>query len=231
MTDSIQITARDDKPSWTKTRSGLTLSVRMGRFALPYHHDEFRARFSERDIRFVINDASGRVVAKGTFEEWRQDSTDQTGIDGFRFALENISNEWAKLSEVIFYNWTGEDEMAEIPFDHGSVLVFERLEIKAASAAESNVAWSLINEIIARRTTGRGTACLMILKAFPLEYEGNKKVEGFERSRGALQRLYRKRLSVQALPDEYHEWMWRRFSPDVPAPALTKREDPAIGAF
>src|SRR5262249_49651842 len=118
MTDSIQITARDDKPSWTKTRGGLTLSVRMGRFALPYHHDEFRARFSERDIRFVINDASGRVVAKGTFEEWRQDSTDPTGIDGFRFALENISNEWAKLSDVIFYNWSGEDEIAAIPFDH-----------------------------------------------------------------------------------------------------------------
>ena len=57
---------------------------------------------------------------------------------------------------------------------------------------------------------------LMILKAFPLEYEGSKagNEKQLERRQRAMRRHYQSLLSVAPLSSDF-DWMWRSYDEDV----------------
>lgn len=63
-----------------------------------------------------------------------------------------------------------DDEDVGNPFAHGNVIEFNRVRIEAASAAESDTVWKLINGLIARsfpkRRRKTQTSAIM-LKTFP----------------------------------------------------------------
>jgi hypothetical protein len=52
------------------------------------------------------------------------------------------------------------------------VVHFERLRIAAKNAAQSAGVWALIGRLIKREFSGRNRASIIVLKAYPLEYEG-----------------------------------------------------------
>ena len=85
-------------------------------------------------------------------------------------------------------------------FRGSAPIVFDRLRIEAASAAQSNAVWHLINRLIAHRFDGEPIR----LKPFPLEYAGHRlDNETFERRRAALTRLYAARLGAVPFDDEW----------------------------
>jgi hypothetical protein len=233
-------------PTWTKARAGLRIRVWEGRFPPHPRRPEdwyIDALYTSRNIVFTITDKQDRVVAAGLFEEWRQNyPPEEAGdvglicVDQFRVVAENDSRAAAEMSEVVFRMWGGNDTGDENLFNYGNLLSFDRLRIQAATMAESITAWSLIEDLIVRLTKGRERACLMILKAFPLEFESKRPQElnarkeydrRLQARQEAMCRLYRARLKVEPLPGRFRKWMWRALTDRPPPPKLTRRKDPA----
>ena len=102
--------------------------------------------------------------------------------------------------------WGGKNEktwsLEQAPFCYGDLCVFERLAIDAKTASHSHATWMIINSLLQRLC--RRDMAAIVLKAFPLEYEGNATKENhaaFERRRRALVRLYRWGLGFKPVPD------------------------------
>ena len=77
--------------------------------------------------------------------------------------------------------------------------------------------------LIRRRYEGRFS--VLVLKAFPLEYEdavreGSPFERGFASRRRAVQRLFARVLRVHPLPGDYgaEGWMWRPLRDGAPRP-------------
>lgn len=231
----------EERPSWTKSRAGLRLSVWKERYdALPRKPEDWSiySLYSTREIFFTIiaEQDDDPFVAAGHFEEWRQNfppegsDVDWPCVDYFRVVAEALSREAADMSEIVFRMWGGADEYSsENFFNYGNLLIFERLRINAASKAQSVAAWLLIGDLIKRLAMGsRHRAALMILKAFPLEFEnGDPDTSKAKARQRAMQRLYRARLGAEALPGRhYREWMWCALRYGPKPPKFTRRKDP-----
>jgi hypothetical protein len=71
--------------------------------------------------------------------------------------------------------WGGKNEktwwLEQAPFCYGDLCVFERLAIDAKTASHSHATWIIINSPLQRLC--RRDMAAIVLKAFPLEYEGN----------------------------------------------------------
>ncbi|WP_234053640.1 MULTISPECIES: hypothetical protein [unclassified Xanthobacter] len=109
----------------------------------------------------------------------------------------------------------GELKWMSPPWDYGSVVHLHSI-VRAPGARP--IAWKGLLDDFVRKLAGDATS-MQILKAFPLEYEGDAnriKAEAarFERRRSALMRLY-ERMGFRACPeawsgaDEDVGWMWR----------------------
>jgi len=110
---------------------------------------------------------------------------------------------------------------------YGNVILFDRLEISNATKAQSDAIWVLIGRFVKRELPPRRRACIMLLKAFPLEYRGKVTAENaaaFARRQNALMRLFERRLSMQALMGGENGWMWRNFN--YPTPPRKRRSRP-----
>lgn len=197
--------------------------------------------YSFRDIFFAI-DRADTIVCTGTLIEWRANycpdddvdlpCVDIPCIDYFRIIAEALSHHATEISEVVWRMWGSSEPYQLSFFEAGNLLIFDRLRINASSPAESAAIWELIVRLIRRRKNAQ----LLLLKAFPLEFEklGPDDFIGGEREhdhklqvrKSAMQRLYRSRLGVQALPGKYHDWMWRALGDYVPKPKLVRRKDP-----
>jgi hypothetical protein len=134
-------------------------------------------------------------------------------------ACDTVSQAAYDTAVAVFSSFSrAEEETGETPFHYGTVVVFERLRIESAGAQESDAVWTLIGEIARRfRRNGRSRAAFIILKAFPLEYEGtvnDTNRPAFARRQRALMRLYVRRLGMKTLPGRVGKdgWQWLRMN-------------------
>jgi len=113
----------------------------------------------------------------------------------------------AELAEMLLGSWKEID--VEI-WEFGTVLEFRSAWIDPVGCPAQR--WAHAAEaIIAREFDDH---VLLVLKTFPLEYEGADGVDaqGLKRRQKAMARHYSSLLSVDPIPGDT-EWMWRSNSP------------------
>ena len=193
---------RSDKPSWSKISGPFQMTVWRRRYftldSEEYHY---------RTIHFQISVERDNIAA-GHFVEWRGPSS--SDMECFYQAADIVSNEDYEFAEAVLSSW---DRIPPL-FDFGTLVRFERLAIRPTIL--SSLVWKMIATMIHREFGRRGSA--MLLKAFPLEYEGalgqsasSSLRQKFEKRRRAMERHYGRVLKVQLLPGAAGKsgWMWR----------------------
>jgi hypothetical protein len=193
---------RLSKPTWSTTAAGLVVEVKRNRFV-----KEVRDSFAHRSIFFRVWEGD-RAAAAGRFIEWMGPAISL--VEEYVDAADMLSQEEYDASRIVGSYWS--DGLS--PFDYGTVVRFERLAISRKS--KSSEVWCLVAQVITREFSRRGS--LLLLKAFPLEFE-NRFTEAspaaarskFDARRRAMQRHYSHRLGVRSLPGEFGDdgWMWR----------------------
>lgn len=205
------------KPNWTSERNGLIGRAWIGRFRRIV---DSQHNFQHRHIHFLV-ERQGRRVAAGTLTMWR-------GVydgDGGGWNLEDFVNlgdinsqSEYETATAIARLWGTDDEQnwwTDVPFCYGYVCNFDRLVIEAKASTEVEAAWQIIGALLQRMRRG---VAVMVLKAFPLEYEGNVTPENrqaFERRQRALIRLYQRRIRFEPMPHNElakEGWMMRLFN-------------------
>lgn len=155
--------------------------------------------FVKRKVFFSIEHCQGRVAA-GALKIWRgvQHEDVYFALDTFVEHCDRWSNSEYNTALAVAMIWGGKNEETwsweQAPFCYGDLCVFERFAIDAKTASHSQATWMIINGLLRRLC--RGDMAAIVLKAFPLEYEGNATTENraaFEQRRRALVRLYRRR--------------------------------------
>ncbi|MGI6854371.1 hypothetical protein [Mesorhizobium sp. 1B3] len=181
--------------------------------------------FSKRNLELRLY-KSGETCAVAEFVEWR--SGGASLLDEFVDEADMDSQADYDMAIVMHGSW----RWHEAPFDYGTVVRFERLAIDTRRDA-GRLAWALIQAAITREFGRRGA--LMLLKAFPLEYEGEvtpHRRPFFERRVRAMLRLYSRTLSAKPLPNEWGAdgWMWRplRYCPPPVSPKPKRRARPKL---
>ena len=208
--------AGPNKASWSKSAGGLRLDVWRHRYWREKKED-----FGHRSVDFRIA-ANDNPLAAGRFIEWSAPPV--SFLDDFLLAADGQSQADYDTADILIDAWGDED----LPFNYGTVVRFERLAIKSTSRSPD--VWSLISELIGREFARRGS--LLMLKAFPLEYEGRASADSpaairkrFRRRCIAMRRYYAHRLGMSAVPGPYGEegWMWRALK-FCPEPSIEKRK-------
>jgi hypothetical protein len=204
--NEIASTTFRGKPTWTNQTADLLLQVWRRR----YLKEQI---YSHRQIEFAVND-DDTVLSAGHFVEWR--GPPLTTLDEFFEEADYLSTPDAQMAKVLLENW---DEADIPPFDFGTVVRFERLTIKATR--HSGYIWQLIRSIMEKEFANRGA--LLLLKPFPLEYEGcvtESNRGAFMFRVAALQRLYAHRIDMMPVPVDKEGWMWRplRYCPEPRRP-------------
>lgn len=139
------------------------------------------------------------TVAVAKFVEWC--GSPEALIEEFVDEADAQSQADYDMAEAVRRSWA----WYEPPFDYGTVVRCDRLVIDTRKDSE-RLAWECINRSVAREFEKRGAA--MMLKAFPLEYEGevtNVRKAAFGKRQVAMMRLYNFRLGVHALPNKWGE--------------------------
>lgn len=147
-------------------------------------------------------------MAAGSLKIWRGIYKDDIsfGLDTFvERGNRNSLNEY-NTARAIAKLWGGKSDktlwLEQAPFCFGDLCVFERLAIDAKTASHSRATWLIINSLLQHLC--RRDMAAIVLKAFPLEYEGDATKENgatFERRRSALVRLYKRRLGFEPASD------------------------------
>lgn len=190
------------KPTWTATAAGLVVEVKRNRFAR-----EVPESFGYRSIYFRVWE-DDRAAATGRFVEWIGPAISL--IEEYVDAADMLSQEEYDASRIVSSCW--DDSFS--PFDYGTVVRFERLAISLCT--RSSEVWTLIAQVITREFSRRGS--LLLLKAFPLEFENRLTAatpaatrSRFDARLRAMQRHYSRRLGVRSLPGQFGNegWMWR----------------------
>ncbi|MFB9265375.1 hypothetical protein ACFFWD_19825 [Bradyrhizobium erythrophlei] len=219
-----EIVPHQRKPNWTAERNGLIGHAWINRFCRlvdAYYN------FQHRHVFFVIERDSRRIAA-GTLTVWRGVYDDDGGgwdLEGFVHRGDMNSQTEYETAVAVARVWGTDDERnwwTDEPFCYGDVCSFDRLVIDANAWADVEAAWQIIDALLKRI---RRSMAVMVLKAFPLEYEGKVTAENrpaFERRQRALVRLYRRRIGFEPVPHKSladEGWMMRLFNggawPDV----------------
>lgn len=181
-------------------------------FGGPYTVECYRHRFwaleagylfRNRDIEWRITGPFG-ICAAAKFVEWK--ASPETEINDFVEEADGLSQADYDMALSVRQSW----DWPIYPFDYGTLVRFERLAIDTIKDPQ-RLAWPYIVRALDREFTKR--AALMLLKAFPLEYESqvtDDNREAFERRLAAMARLYRHRLGALPLPNRWGDkgWMW-----------------------
>jgi hypothetical protein len=185
------------KPTWSIADNGMRLGYWRNRWSEVWEAEDFRRR-----SHYFTVAAGDHIAATGKFEEWDNSPEYVGSLVRFVQAADIHSQEAYDVANALFASFCRVETKTGLwPMCYGSIVSFERLRIEKASAQQSGTIWALINRIIARMR--RNGVAGMILKAFPLEYEGEvteQNREAFERRQRALMRHYVCRLSVRTLP-------------------------------
>jgi len=211
-----------NKPTWSECSEGLRLNVWRAPFYISPDAAGCEKEFQSRDIHFVIKNRND-LIASGLFEEWRFNSPDRYGLpdlESFLFAADVKSHSSMKMAEAVCAAWP-EHLCDETPLHYGTVVLFDRVRIQATSAAQSAAVWALIHMLMEREFRAHKRASIIVLKAFPLEYEGNITAANqlaFQRRQRAMIRHYRHRLNARPLGRKLGKdgWMWIEINCPLP---------------
>lgn len=131
-----------------------------------------------------------------------------------------------ECAELIRASWSEESS----PLDYGNIAMMHRLIIKRPNPD----IWPAIRTGIERQFSKRGA--LLILKAFPLEWEGQGKPgrplsddPKFTKRLRAMRRHYGNTLGVIPMDEgDGHQWMWKplRYCPEPDLVSLPARRVP-----
>ncbi|MCK8780852.1 hypothetical protein M0654_12740 [Rhizobium sp. NTR19] len=146
----------------------------------------------------------GKPDAEAVFFEW--DATGFTDATEFLDAADSHSHEDYEMAAAVGECWSE----WEHPLDYGSIVVFHRLVVPSPMPSF----WETMRSAIKREFSRR--AAMMVLKAFPLEWENRFQdplapgQDAFERRMKAMAKHYRRNLGVSPLPvsTSLGEWFW-----------------------
>jgi hypothetical protein len=207
------------RKAWTIGHGAVSVTGWRSEFGGDHRH------FKRRQVVFIVSDAD-RTVARATFAEWK--STDWlVEWDDFLVAADESSSIDAECADVLSRYWGDEDEW---PFEYGNVVIFDRLSIPKPHPD----IWPAVDVAIKRQFMRN--ASLMVLKAFPLEWEGQGGTENdpvFHRRLEAMKRLYARQLGVTIFQGEADkDWMWKalRHCPE-PRNEPVEQIDAALSLF
>src|SRR6266699_4198786 len=196
------------RPNWTAPQGELTGYAWIGRFSkLADDPETADCGFVKRSVVFAVEHKERRIAAGG-LKIWRgvYDDDISFGLDTFVERADLDSQNEYNIACAVATLWGGKSEetwwFEQSPFCFGDLCVFERLVIDAKTASHSQATWTIVNSLL-QRVCRRDVAAI-ILKAFPLEYEGNTTKENeaaFERRQRALVRLYQRRLGFELVSD------------------------------
>jgi hypothetical protein len=196
------------KANWTASQGELTGHAWIERFSkLADDPETADCGFVERNVFFTVDHKKGRIAA-GKLTIWHAVHHGDIcfGLDTFVERGNCSSQDEYNTAYAVAQLWGGRSEetwcLEQAPFCYGDLCIFERLAIDAKSASGSHATWTIINGLL-QRVCRRGVAAI-VLKAFPLEYEGNTTNENesaLERRRRALVRLYQRRLGFEPVSD------------------------------
>lgn len=212
------------------------------RFDVSVNNMEFEARF-RRGRPFRVDDArwDGNLTGAMYIQEiycWILCERKQVGAvllhlwyskkdltnEEFFDEMDTFSYSSAQLAEAIIFNWEVDDLLAS-----GAIVEFHEAWV-SPSIPEPGV-WSAVFNTLIDQHIKREKA-ILILKAFPTEYEGNlpdgaiQTEFAFNRRMSAMMRYYERKLGVHPLPGEYGQagWMWKPLL-DIPPPTILSDEE------
>ncbi|NKQ88706.1 hypothetical protein C3Y91_31180 [Rhizobium sp. UPM1133] len=147
----------------------------------------------------------GSPDAHAVFFEW--DSSGFVSAVEFQDAADSYSQEDYEMAAAVGQCWS---DGWENPLDYGSIVVFHRLVIPHPMPGF----WETMRAAIKREFSRR--SAMMVLKAFPLEWEnrfqdpGAPGKEAFERRLKAMTKHYQRNLGVSPMPvsPSLGEWFW-----------------------
>lgn len=220
------MTATHDKmptkrPTWSKQRGELRLDV----WRRPWYRGDHNGGeyYDNRYIRFCVYAPDARVLASGVFHEWGwtftsdEDMDIDWSLDSFYLnGTDLLSQSSANMGAAVLHGWkAAERESGESPLNYGTIAVFERLGISGATASQSVAIWQLIDDLIGREFRSyrgkRPRASVIVMKAFPLEYEGKVTKQNhmaFVRRQAAMMRHYHRRMGAKPFDGGEPGWMW-----------------------
>jgi hypothetical protein len=184
------------------------------RFCAP---DQANYNFEDRDVFFVI-ERDDRLVATGKLIIWRRVYHEDGyggNLEGFVRRGDENSHSEHETAVAVARVWGTDDEdnwWTDNSFCYGDLCSFDRLVIDAKTSADVDAAWQIIAALLTR--IRRGIA-VVVLKAFPLDYEGKVTAENrpaLDRRRRALIRLYQRRIGFELVPHKAladEGWMLR----------------------
>lgn len=132
---------------------------------------------------------------------------DGSFTEDFAEACDTISQSLADLGAAVAANWDSED------FVPGSTLLWLERMWMSPDFAGHGYMFPLLEALIGRSSH---SWTVMVLKAFPLEYEGSDTDGGRpEQRRAALMRHYERRLGMGSMAPPWGDdgWMYRRLAP------------------
>jgi hypothetical protein len=197
------------KPEWSMEENGILTRAWIGRYS-----DCAGYNFWRRDVYFRVTSGE-TTLAAGTLIFWKGDYTGDRDLLGYVYAADNLSSSDYEAALAVARIWGTEDDEAwwtDDPFCYGSLCVFERLVIAARKSVDVHNVWQAIEALLHRLRRG---LAVIILKAFPLEYERNVTDANdarFRQRQRALIRLYRRRLKMEPAPHQElfaEGWMMR----------------------
>lgn len=189
----------DFKYTWVKDFGhGITVSCDRRR-SFRIEESDFKKRYVS--LRFS---RTGAPDAHALFFEW--DASDFVSAADFLDAADSYSQEDYEMAAVAGQCWSE----WENPLDYGSIVVFHRLVIPHPMPGF----WETMRSAIKREFSRR--AAMMLLKAFPLEWENRFQdpdapgKDAFERRLKAMTKHYQRHLGVSPLPvsSSLGEWLW-----------------------
>jgi hypothetical protein len=216
--DGAWLTAEPDSSRRLPEGKSIALAIEGQDISLVCHRTRKWRRMadecvSERQLLCWVMRRGERIGALD-FREWHIDSL----ADESTF-LENMDRHTsanAAVSEVPYASW----DFSEL-LDRGAVVEFRRSRMNVASST-GKIGSIAANTVIDHFYSKSG---MIILKAFPLEYEGCVGQDQgthpwLDRRRSAMMRYYQRVLRVRPLPGTLglSGWMWRRMNKRLPEP-------------
>jgi hypothetical protein len=200
------------KPSTVIDAGKLSLRVWRDRF----YSSEDDAPFDHREIYFEI-DQGNTMLAAGRFVEWRIIDPERACLlSEFVEEADTSSQAAYEMARAVHAGWHKlEDDEGLNPFDFGTLICFDRLRI--SKGAPSDDIWAAIKEHLIKRRFSRRSA-MLVLKGFPLEYEGcltEDNVGRFNHRQKAMVRLYMRRLGAEPFDGGKDGWLWLPLRSDL----------------
>ncbi len=192
------------RKSWSLEANQLSLFCRRSQYRTEESDD-----LKYRIVEMRIGDQD-RTLAIAFFHEWSLTGGYFPGHEHFIEFADAITQQDYDMAEFVSSCWDDDDH----PLYYGNIVLFDRLSI-----AELNpLIWPLLLNGIDRQF--RKNMALLVLKVFPLEFEGRigdgiggdtADTPEFDKRQAAMKRLYRRKLGMNysVADSDKNEWMWR----------------------